>query len=226
MTQGWTSPCGGGLWWDKAHSYTGAIENELFLAVAAGLANRVDSTAEKDYYLSWALKQWEWFLGSGMMNEKFEIHNGLDLRSCKSDNGTVWSYNQGVVVGALLELHKTARNDIYLVYALKIAFAGINLLGDEHGILHEPCEPDCGADGPQFKGIFVRNLRKLQRVVPTEKVRLFIKRNAESIWVNDRGEGDELGLVWSGPFDGATASTQSSALDALVADLADATVVR
>ncbi|KAK3069408.1 hypothetical protein LTS18_000339, partial [Coniosporium uncinatum] len=34
-----TTPCGG-LWWDKPHTYINAIANELFLSVAAHLANR------------------------------------------------------------------------------------------------------------------------------------------------------------------------------------------
>jgi hypothetical protein len=46
----------------------------------------------------------------------------------------------------------------------------------------------------------------------------FIALNAKSIWVLDRNANNELGVDWDGPFiDPATASTQSSALDALVA---------
>ena len=216
MTKGWGAPCNG-MWWNKAHTYTGAIENELFLTVAAQLANRASN---KQFYLSWALKQWNWFQHSGMINAQYNINNGLNLTTCVNDNGTIWSYNQGVILGGLLELNKAAPNDSYLAIAEKIAAAGIEHLSDTNGILHDPCEPNCGADGPQFKGVFLRNLQKLQQAVPSDSVKTFIEQNAESIWANDRSNGDQLGVVWSGPFADPTAATQSSAGDALVAVMA------
>ena len=215
MTTGWGAPCGG-MWWSKAHTYTGAIENELFLTVAAQLANRVP-TLVRDYYLDWANKAWNWFSRSGMISPQFLINNGLSFKTCQNDQGTVWSYNQGVILGGLIELNEAAPDDVLLATAAKIALAAVDHLSDSNGILHEPCEPDCGADGPQFKGIFMRNLQILQKIVKSEKIAGFIHQNADSIWRYDRGDNDQLGLVWSGPFTGATASTQSSACDALIA---------
>ena len=216
MRKGWGGPCGG-LWWNKQHSYKGAIENALFLTVAAQLANRASN---KEYYLNWAKKQWEWFKSTGMMNKDYNINNGIDLKTCQNDNGLVWSYNQGVILGGLLELNRVAPDEAYLVMAKRIAIAGIKFLSDSNGILHDPCEPDCGGDGPQFKGIFMRNLQQLQLKNPNDQFKTFIAENANSIWLNDRSADDQLGLLWSGPFKGATASTQSSAADALVAALA------
>ena len=216
MEKGWGGTCGG-LWWNKQHSYKGAIENALFLTVAAQLANRASN---KDYYLHWAWKQWDWFQHTGMINERYNINNGINLTTCRNDNGIVWTYNQGVVLGGLLELYRAAPDKTYLIMAERIALAGIKFLSDSNGILHDPCEPDCGDDGPQFKGIFMRNLQKLHLAVPNDRYKTFIHANANSIWRNDRTSGDHLGLLWSGPFTGATASTQSSAADALVAALA------
>lgn len=216
MSSGWGGTCGG-LWWNKQHSYKGAIENALFLTVAAQLANRASNKA---YYLCWALKEWDWFKRTGMINAHYNINNGINLVTCRTDNGTVWSYNQGVILGGLLELYRAAPDKTYLIMAERIALAGIKFLSDSSGILHDPCEPNCGADGPQFKGIFMRNLQKLQFAIPNDRVKVFINRNANSIWLNDRACGNQLGLLWSGPFMGATASTQSSAADALVAALA------
>ena len=215
MKTGWGATCGG-LWWNKQHTYTGAIENELFLTVAAQLANRA---VNKQDYLQWALKEWEWFQGTGMINAEYNINNGVDFDTCENDGGTVWTYNQGVILGGLVELNKAAPDESYLAMAEKIAIAAIENLSDSNGILHEPCEPDCGADGPQFKGIFMRNLQILQAAVPSDRFENFINDNADSIWLNDRGNGDQLGLIWSGPFVKADASTQSSACDALVAAL-------
>ena len=217
MTKGYGGTCDG-LWWNKQQTNKVAIANELFLTVAAQLANRA---ANKEYYLNWALKEWSWFQGTGMINKDYNINDGIDLKTCQNNNGLVWSYNQGVILGGLLELHKASPNESYLTTASQIALAAIKSLTDTAGILHDPCEPNCGGDGPQFKGIFMRNLQKLQVAVPHDRYKTFIDENADSIWLNDRASsGDELGLLWSGPFTGATASTQSSAADALVAALA------
>lgn len=224
MTTGYDATCGG-LWWDKAHTQNGAIENELFLAVAAELANRVPAS-DRQYYVDWALRQWEWFHSTGLINDQNAINNGLDLKTCQNDGGTVWTYNQGVILGGLISLHEVARDPSYLIIAEEIALAAIEHLTDANGILHEPCEPDCGADGPTFKGIFMRNLQQLQHVRSNKRFEEFILKNAESIWSRARGNGDQLGLVWDGPFKDATAATQTAALEALVAAISvDVTTV-
>jgi predicted alpha-1,6-mannanase (GH76 family) len=94
----------------------------------------------------------------------------------------------------------------------------MSTLTDAQGILHDTCEPHCGADGTQFKGIFVRNVRMLDRTGPRKTVyKSFIQANADSIWSQTQAPDFLLGEVWTAPFGAADASTQSSALDALVA---------
>ena len=73
-----------------------------------------------------------------------------------------------------------------------------------------------GADAPQFKGIFVRNLVALDLVDPRPVYKSFVDTNADAIWDKSRGPDSRLGLVWAGPFGGDNASSQSSALDALI----------
>jgi hypothetical protein len=134
-------------------------------------------------------------------------------------------------------------DDDYITTAHHIATAALAHLAP-HGILTDPCEPyHCGADGAQFKGVFARNLYLLHRASPRMRYRRFLHANAYSIWMYDRessrenGGGEEggggdggdddddddewLSVAWTGPFVApANASTQSSALDALVAELA------
>lgn len=208
----------GGIWWDKPHSYVNAIANELFLDVAAHLANRVKGS--KTTYVNIAKQQWAWFQASGMMNAQHTINDGLDQKTCKNNDGTVWSYNQGVILGGLTELSRATGDNSYITTAQQIADAAIAALA-RSGILTDPCEPDCGADGAQFKGVFARNLQILQKAKPQKKYADFLDRNAASIWQNDRNQRNELSVKWAGPFiQPANASTQSSALDAIVAALA------
>jgi predicted alpha-1,6-mannanase (GH76 family) len=219
MKNGSTTPCSNGtsgIWWDKANTYVNAIANELYLSVASHLANRMSN---KKYYLDIAMNQWAWFQKSGMMNSKNLINDGLE--NCTNNGGTVWSYNQGVILGALVELNQASPDAAYLMTAKNIATAAIANLSDSNSVLHDPCEPNCGADGSQFKGVYMRNLQKLQAAAPNDGFLKSIGANAASIWKYDRDSANELSVVWSGPFvSPANASTQSSAMDSLVAAVA------
>lgn len=216
MTGGWDNTCGGGLWWSKKRRYKNAIANELFLSVAAHLANRAGNASQRAQDLSWALREWAWFRRSGMIERDHLISDGLTPR-CRDNHGRRWSYNQGVILGGLAELSRQPDEHADLRAARRIANAAIRHLTDHNGILHDPCEPRCGADGSQFKGIFLRNLAVLYRVQPRARWKRFILRNADSILASDRTPGHTFGLVWSGPPGAPDPATQSSALDALIA---------
>ena len=226
MVNGYDAKCGG-IWWNKGHEANVAISNELFLAVAAQLANRVEAGKEA-YYASWVWHHWNWFHAAGFINKDYNINDGLDLATCKNNNGTIWSYNQGVILGALVEANASSEyyppseSYTYEQYVDKISHSAFTRLKDANGIIHDVCEPDCGNDGPQFKGIFMRNLEAAREFMERgndsfAESRAAISKNAASIWDKDRNPDDKLGLVWSGPYMEATAATQSSALDALVA---------
>ena len=97
-------------------------------------------------------------------------------------------------------------------------------------ILHEPCEPNCGVDGCQFKGIFIRNvgylahaLSNLPAFAPSlASIKTLIAANAASICATDCDAATGgLGLIWSGPYEAASATscTTGSACDCLVSDL-------
>jgi predicted alpha-1,6-mannanase (GH76 family) len=218
VTTGYNATCGG-IWWSKKRSYNSAISNELFLSVAAHLANRMEDV-NKEYFTNWAKKQWDWFQKSGLINKDWNINDGLDSATCKNNDGMVWSYNQGVILGGLAELAKAdkANADSYIDSARNIAVAAVRKLSDKDGILHDPKEPNLGNDGFQFKGVFARNLRDLYAVTKDRWIRQFLIRNAEAVWENARNQtSGEMGTVWSGPYYPATASSHSAALDVLVA---------
>lgn len=221
MQTGKGTPCGGGIYWSKDRTYVNAIANELYLSVAASLANRVPSNTT---YLQIAKAQWNWFKGSGMINSNNLINDGLDS-NCKNNGLTTWSYNQGVILGGLSELARATGDSSYLTTAAAIANAAINTLSNSNGILVEAdqCElssGNCGLDGQQFKGVFIRNLRYLNDLAPNDNFKNFILRNAQSVWNNDRNSANMLGVAWAGPYVAATGPSHSSALDALVAAIA------
>lgn len=217
MTYGWDNTCSGGIWWSKDRKYKNAIANELFLSVAAELANEIKNSQQQREYLGWAEKEWVWFSRSGLINRSHLVNDGLN-ENCENNGRTTWTYNQGVILGGLAALSKLDRSTSLLRTANNIAQATISTLTDAQGILHDTCEPHCGADGTQFKGIFVRNVRILDRTDPGKTIyKSFIQANADSIWSQTQAPDFLLGEVWAAPFGAADASTQSSALDALVA---------
>ncbi|KAJ3497045.1 hypothetical protein NLG97_g2196 [Lecanicillium saksenae] len=222
MQTGVGGPCNGGIYWSKDRTYVNAIANELYLSVAASLANRIPS---ESIYLQTAKDQWEWFSKSGMINSDNLINDGL-TGDCKNNGQQTWSYNQGVILGGLVELFRATRDRSLLNTASNIAKAAIKKLSNKDGVLVETgdCEDQpgrCGQDGQQFKGVFIRNLAYLHRASPDSQFRSFILTNANSIWKNDRDtSSNKLGVAWAGPYYDATSPSHSSALDALVAAIA------
>lgn len=219
MAKGWDETCGGGIWWSKERKYKNAIANELFLSVAAHLARRAKNAAASAADLEWALREWRWFAGSGMIDGEHLVNDGLDA-ACKNNHATAWTYNQGVILGGLAELHATTQDDALLAEARAIAHAVLSssTLVDGAGILHEPCEPECGGDGTQFKGIFVRNLARLNREEPAKEYAAFTRKNAASIRAGMTAPEFAIGVRWSAPYGTVNASTESSGLDALLAE--------
>ncbi len=221
MSGAWDNTCGGGIWWSRDRKYKNAIANELFFSVAASLARRAATDEERKAAAEFAAKEWKWFQSTGMINQDHLVNDGLIIDkdgTCRNNGRTVWTYNQGVVLGGLTEWYRVTHDDGLLTDARVLADAGLAHLTDENGILHDPCEPNsCGADANQFKGIFVRNLGKLNGQVQEARYRAFFAANVASIWQTDRTESNQLGIVWSGPMAQMDAGTHSSALDALVA---------
>jgi predicted alpha-1,6-mannanase (GH76 family) len=220
MTTGWdTATCSGGMWWNTRRTYKNAITNELFLTVAAKLANRTTGAASTSYF-TWAQKEWSWFVASGMINPSGLVNDGLNSskpNACVNNNGTVWSYNQGVVLGGLVELSRAASDPTLLERAQSIAAAAIaptSPLINPDGILID--HGVSGGDAPQFKGIFLRNLMSLYIAAPTAQFKSFADTNADSIWTHDNS-ANRFGALWQGPVDSTDATRQTSALDALIA---------
>ncbi len=205
------SSCGGGVWWNTSRNYKNAITIELYIKLNAAYYNRTGDAT----YRTRAVNGWNWFIGSGMINSSNLVNDGLTL-GCSNNGGIVWTYNQGVVLGAAAELHRATNDASYLSKAQTIADAAMHsLVHGLWGTLRENgCESTgCNADQVLFKGIFMRNLWELNARQYRQQNFDFMVRNADLIWANDRNV-DQFGNFWAGSFDGNDASRQSSALDA------------
>jgi predicted alpha-1,6-mannanase (GH76 family) len=210
--------CGGGVWWTTRKTYKNAITNELFIKAAAELHERLADDRE---YLRRSKATWRWLRRSGTINAHHLVNDGLDTGSCRNNHGTVWSYNQGVILGGLVDLARTTHDRRYLRQAVVLADASTTARSlHVNGILREPCEPaGCDANGPSFKGIYVRNLGELARATRSRGYRAYLRRQAESAHARARTPYDQYGIHWRGPTGPITGATQQSAVDLMVAAL-------
>lgn len=218
MRDYWTDECGGGIIWNIPQmEYKNAISNELYFTLAAALHNRIPGDGA---YLNRSLEAWTWFNASGMINPGNLVNDGL-TDSCVNNNATTWTYNQGVVLGGLVELYRATTDTSYLATAKRIADAVVasgTLVVD--GVLREPCEMtgDCDFNQQAFKGIFMRYLGLLDETLDgSDPYTAFIRSNAESTWQGDRNGTDFFGVRWNGPLDNATIATQASAASLMIA---------
>lgn len=137
-----------------------------------------------------------------MINEQNLINDGLEINSdgsCFNNGDTVWSYNQGVILGGLVELSRATGDSGYLSEATSIAEAAIEALSED-GILHESCEPnDCGADGSQFKGERICPVYpSLRRATRADLTRTFRHIRSELAVLTTRGPKRQLPRFYSG----------------------------
>jgi predicted alpha-1,6-mannanase (GH76 family) len=217
MWDTWSDVCGGGVIWNINVPYKNAVTNELMIKVLAGLANRVEGDSS---FLDRAVQNWEWFRDSGMINSRNMINDGLN-DACENNGQPTWTYNQGIILGALTELHTATGDKGYLRTARKLALASTRDSGiNPKGVLTEPCEAgDCGADGPTFKGVYVRNLAELNAALPSRPFQDYLVKQAKTSYAKDRNRFDQYGLHWAGPLRFISAATQQSATEAQVAPL-------
>lgn len=212
-----TARCGGGVWWDREHTYKNAVTTGLYLRLTAALHNRLPGDTT---WLNRATTGWNWFARSGMINSSGLVNDGL-TSSCTNNGQTVWTYNQGLAIGAAVELYRATGNAALLTEARRLADAAIaGPVLTRNGILTEACEPSCDDNGKQFKGIFMRYLQDLATTTGQASYRSYATTQADRIWSADRDSLNRLGLRWAGgdpnPRDWRT---QASALGALTAAL-------
>ncbi|NHC15443.1 hypothetical protein G9H71_16815 [Motilibacter sp. E257] len=218
----WDDTCGGGVWWDAERTYKNAVTNGLWVRLTAELHNRIPGDTA---WLAKSRTAWEWLDASGMINSSGLVNDGLD-GACRNNGGTVWSYNQGLAIGAGLELWRATGDTTALATARRLADAAMTssaLVSD--GVLTEACDRlDRSRDdnAKQFKGIFMRYFMDLSDSTGDPRYQAFVDRQATSVWGRDRDAQGRLGVRWAGTGSAAHPNvfdwrTQASALSALIA---------
>ncbi len=210
-----TSTCGGGVWWDRERTYKNAVTNGLYVRIAAELHNRIPGDTT---WLGRATTSWQWFQSSGLINSSGLVNDGLTI-GCANNGQTVWSYNQGLAIGAAVEMYRATGDAADLAAARRLADAAVASPAlVKGGVLTESCDastPSCDDNAKQFKGVFMRYLQDLDSVTGNA-YRSFATAQADSLWSTARDGLNRVAEDWSG---GGTADwrTEASALSALLA---------
>ena len=216
--------CGGGVWWDGERTYKNAIVNGLWIRLTAELHNRIPGDT---LWLGRSRTAWAWFQGSGMINANGLVNDGL-TNACTNNGQNVWTYNQGLAIGAGLELWRATRDPQILTSVRRLADAAIGpdaLVTD--GVLSETCDASdqtCDDNAKQFKGIFMRYWTDLVDTTHERRYAAFLDQQAANLWDNDRDAAGRLGTRWSGATNDDHPNvfdwrTQASALSALIGDV-------
>ena len=194
--------------------YKNAVTNELYIRLNAALHNRLSGDTP---CLERAEAGWAWLSGSGLINDAGLVNDGSDAAAGRVNNGQpTWSYHQGIILGALAELNRATGDPGLLQAARTLADASTTAPGlHRDGVLTEPCEPECGPDGPSFKGAYVRGLDALDEALPDHPYADYLRRRADAAHASARTPLDRYDLSWRGLADSLGVGQQHSAVDLL-----------
>lgn len=186
IKHGWTDVGGGGIMWTKTNPQG---KNAISNAPASILASRLYKMTDDQGYLNWAKKIYGWQKdmlidrGNGAVWDHLNIQSDGSIEINK-DTDWVFTYNQGVYLGAALELYQITGEQVYLNDAIRAADYTLNsLTNTSDNVLKD----EGGGDGGLFKGIFVRYFTQLMLEddlpeATRDKYIQFLEHNADILW--------------------------------------------
>ena len=157
----WNDNCGGGMAWRKNQlDYKNTPAN----APAAILALRLYSRFGDADDLAWGRRILEWNRDNLMERDTYYVYDGMNREGDgRIDVAWDFTYNQGVMIGASVEMYGISADAEWLELALNIARRAKAVYSDAHaGVMPYEGPNDCGL----FRGILVRYLAELYQVAP------------------------------------------------------------
>ena len=144
----------GGVLWRRGDTYTNAAANGPAAVLAARLHARDGDPAD----LEWARRIDGWLRATLVDQETGLVWDGVHPGTDSHPRRELYTYNQGSVVGAGVELYRATRDLGHLAQASRAAAAALSRLpGSAAGL--PPAEGT--GDGGLFKGILARYLGEL-----------------------------------------------------------------
>lgn len=181
---GWNTTMGGGIAWRKAMPW---YKNTPANGPAAILAARLYKKFNNPDDLVWSKKIYTWLKDSLYNPGSGWVFDGMNYdKDGKRQTTWKFTYNQGVFIGAAVELYKITNEMGYLNDALNAAnftLSDNTLTNFNDNLLRD----EGGGDGGLFKGVFVRYFTELIQapgMLSSNKTRYvnYLKHNAETLW--------------------------------------------
>ena len=211
---GWdTTCCGsspGGMWWDKAHTQKATAANAGAALAGARLYQRTGNAA----YLSFAQQVYSYWYANMVNPATFQVCDHLN-----PDGSQVWwrfTYNEGLMIGAGIELNEATGNPSYLANANNIAGFMITheLTSTPYGsVLYDGSNTGCVGDCHEFKGPAYRYLMRLY-AKDTTKTQYYnvLKASADALWnVANNSTSTVFSVNWAGPSQSSVDQSQDNA---------------
>lgn len=201
ITEGWNETLGWSLAWRKQQlAYKNTPANGPLVILGVRLS-RLDVSRD---YLSYAQRAFDWLTANLVGDDGF-VEDGIN-RMGDGAVDTQWrfTYNQGLYVGAAVELFGATGDDTLLQRAVQTASTAVRELSD--GTVF-PDEGDGGDEG-LFKGVFYRYLGELLAVLggsdsyAAERTQLerFLRAGTDALWHKGLVDGHlRPGNDWSKP---------------------------
>jgi len=180
---GWNATMGGGIAWQKQQLYyKNTPANGPACILAARLYERFGNPGD----LAWAQKIYSWWKSTLVDAGSGFVYDGINSNNDGVLNTTYrFTYNQGLFIGAGVELYNATQQASFLSNALQTAS---NVLTDptlnSAGVLKDEGQ----GDGGLFKGVLVRYMIQLilDKGIDAgdqQKFVVFLKNNAQLLWL-------------------------------------------
>ena len=186
---GWDQQHGGIVWRrDDPRPYTNAPANGPAAVLAARLHRRYGDPAD----LGWARRIADWLQDTLVDPDSGIVWDGVHPYEDPAVDRTMWTYNQGTVVGAEIQLWQITGDRAHLDRARRTAAAALDRYG-EGGF---PVEGT--GDGSLFKGILARYLGDLTRADSdaSQRVRAALASSGAAVAAV---AGRPIGIDWQHP---------------------------
>ena len=178
VVTGWdtsqTDGCPGGVFWEDV---SGSQRNTTANAANAEVGLELYQLTKNSSDLSWATRMYQW------VNTCLESPSGLyydHVNPGATVNTTIWTYNQGTMVGAGVLLYQITGNASYLTAAENTAGASVSYFGTGTTLQNQ---------GPAFNAIYFRNLFVLSQLQPNSAYGTQAQTYATYMWTQRNSSG-------------------------------------
>ena len=191
LGRGWTEDGGGGIWWRRADNYKATPANGPAAILLARTGQVGFAVAIADWMADTLIDP-----DTGLVRDGVRI--GPDGEISEVDK-RIFSYCQGVHLGACVELAQRDGHQRWLDRAVAIVDAVRLRYADQEGVL----PGSGGGDGGLFAGITARYLADaaLRRPELADAAGQLVLANAEAAWAGrmEVGEGPVFSAEWRSP---------------------------